>query len=57
MRFYLGQFIDRGIEQAFRTLPVPVIGRIAEGAFCLDLRCLEDNHMSELASQLGKLEL
>ncbi|BCB27876.1 L-seryl-tRNA(Sec) selenium transferase [Sulfurimicrobium lacus] len=30
------------IEQAFRTLPVPVIGRIADGAFCLDMRCLED---------------
>ena len=45
------------IEQAFRSLPVPVIGRIAEGAFCLDLRCLEENHMSELVGQLGQLRL
>jgi L-seryl-tRNA(Ser) seleniumtransferase len=44
------------IEQAFRTLPVPVIGRVAEGAFCLDLRCLEDNHMGELIGQLGQLQ-
>lgn len=30
------------IAKAFRTLPVPVIGRIADGAFLLDLRCLEE---------------
>jgi len=45
------------IEQAFRGLPVPVIGRIAEGGFCLDLRCLEENHMSEFVGQLGQLKL
>ena len=43
------------IEQAFRSLPVPVIGRIAEGAFCLDLRCLEEIHISELVGQFGQL--
>lgn len=30
------------LAAAFRQLPVPVIGRTAEGAFWLDLRCLED---------------
>jgi L-seryl-tRNA(Ser) seleniumtransferase len=45
------------IEQAFRSLPVPVIGRIAEGAFCLDMRCLEGVHMSELVGQFGQLRL
>ncbi len=41
------------IEHAFRNLPVPVIGRVSEGAFCMDLRCLEQADM--LQSQLGSL--
>ena len=45
------------IEQAFRNLSVPVIGRIAEGAFCLDMRCLEENQMSEFAGQLEQFKL
>lgn len=36
-----GKALDR-IAAAFRSLPVPVIGRISDGAFLLDLRCLED---------------
>lgn len=30
------------LATALRTLPLPVIGRVAEGTFILDLRCLED---------------
>ena len=30
------------IAGAFRTLPVPVVGRVKEGAFLMDLRCLDD---------------
>ena len=30
------------LAEAFRRLPLPVIGRIAEGALVLDCRCLED---------------
>jgi L-seryl-tRNA(Ser) seleniumtransferase len=37
----------------FRGLPVPVIGRLQEGAFILDLRCLEEE--ARFISQLEKL--
>jgi len=41
------------IERAFRELPIPVIGRIADGALWLDLRCLEDE--SGFLAQLPEL--
>jgi L-seryl-tRNA(Ser) seleniumtransferase len=44
---------DGRIAAAFRRLPVPVIGRIQQGAFILDLRCLEDEH--GFAAQLERL--
>ena len=40
---------------AFRSLPVPVIGRINEGALILDLRCLDEEQ--EFVAQLGRLVL
>ena len=43
------------IAEAFRKLPVPVIGRIHQGAFILDIRCLEDDKI--FASQLDQLNL
>jgi L-seryl-tRNA(Ser) seleniumtransferase len=43
------------IAAAFRTLPVPVIGRVKDGAFIMDLRCLE--HEDEFAGQLKHLDL
>jgi L-seryl-tRNA(Ser) seleniumtransferase len=43
------------IATAFRALPVPVIGRIAEGAFLMDLRCLDDE--SAFTAQLRELAL
>ncbi|HEY0846046.1 MAG TPA: L-seryl-tRNA(Sec) selenium transferase [Noviherbaspirillum sp.] len=36
-----GSALDR-MAARFRALAVPVIGRIADGAFLLDLRCLDD---------------
>jgi L-seryl-tRNA(Ser) seleniumtransferase len=44
------------IEQAFRELPVPVIGRVADGAFRLDVRCLETPRIAEFLTQVAKLK-
>ncbi|HWI35310.1 MAG TPA: L-seryl-tRNA(Sec) selenium transferase [Burkholderiales bacterium] len=41
------------VAAAFRALPLPVIGRIHDGAFILDLRCLEDE--AAFVAQLDKL--
>jgi L-seryl-tRNA(Ser) seleniumtransferase len=41
------------IAAAFRRLPVPVIGRVQQGAFILDLRCLQDE--DGFAAQLERL--
>ncbi len=43
------------IAAAFRALPVPVIGRVREGTFIMDLRCLE--HEQEFVEQLKHLDL
>ncbi len=45
------------IEAAFRKLPLPVIGRISDGAFRLDLRCLaSDADEAAFIGQLASLE-
>jgi L-seryl-tRNA(Ser) seleniumtransferase len=41
------------LAAAFRALPRPVIGRIQEGAFILDLRCLDDE--AAFTAQLAAL--
>ena len=46
--------LDR-MALAFRQLPVPVIGRIKDGAFICDLRCLEDE--AGFAGQLPALSV
>jgi L-seryl-tRNA(Ser) seleniumtransferase len=48
-----GKALQR-LASAFRRLPVPVIGRIEDGSFVLDLRCLEDE--STFVGQLKDLE-
>ena len=49
----LGARVER-LSRAFRSLPVPVVGRIHEGVLYLDLRCLEDE--AAFAQQLGRLQ-
>jgi L-seryl-tRNA(Ser) seleniumtransferase len=44
---------DAKLAARFRALPIPVIGRLQEGAFILDLRCLEDE--AAFLSQLQDL--
>jgi L-seryl-tRNA(Ser) seleniumtransferase len=43
------------IAAAFRALPLPVIGRVHDGDFLLDLRCLEQE--DEFVAQLAQLRL
>ena len=43
------------LARAFRALPVPVLGRVHDGVFYLDLRCLEDEN--GFLNQLKRLEL
>ncbi|MBL8259393.1 MAG: L-seryl-tRNA(Sec) selenium transferase [Candidatus Competibacteraceae bacterium] len=43
----------RALETALRQLPIPVIGRITDGALWLDLRCLDDE--AAFIAQLPRL--
>ena len=41
------------LASAFRSLPIPVIGHVKDGALVLDLRCLDDE--ASFVAQLGQL--
>ena len=44
-----------GLSQSFRNLPIPVVGRIHDGALIFDLRCLQPEEEAEFANQLDCL--
>jgi L-seryl-tRNA(Ser) seleniumtransferase len=44
------------LEQRLRALPLPVIGRVAQDALWLDLRCLNDAQQEKFVAQLPLLE-
>jgi L-seryl-tRNA(Ser) seleniumtransferase len=43
------------VAAAFRALPIPVVGRINDGAFIMDMRCMDDE--AAFVSQLGALSI
>ena len=49
-----GPSVDK-IAAAFRALPTPVVGRIQDDAFTMDLRCLDDE--GSFVAQLAQLKL
>jgi hypothetical protein len=39
------------------SVTMPVVGRIAEGAFLPDMRCMEEDRVGEFSGQMEQLKL
>ena len=50
----IGSALKR-LAASFRSLPVPVIGRVQDDSFWLDLRCLEQSEETAFLAQLSRL--
>ena len=51
------QAVLERLAAAMRTLPHPIIGRIADGALLLDLRCLDEADEASLLASMAQLDL
>ncbi len=46
-----------GLSESFRNLPIPVVGRIHDGALIFDLRCLQPEEEISFSNQLEELKV
>lgn len=50
-----GRLTVDALAEALRRAPLPIIGRISQGQYLLDVRTLQDEDFSRIASRLGEV--
>jgi L-seryl-tRNA(Ser) seleniumtransferase len=48
---------EHALENVFRGLPTPILGRVQKGLLLLDLRCLEERQEALFCNALQALKL